>query len=131
MLWKQAGTGVGQFVRAVLSEALPAGPVVAGMLQLLLGNLTALKDTCAGLLEQSRGFERQASRSQEVIDKYVKNKEEHDRVSRAQTTTERFWDLGRSAWGRERSRVKAVRRVRPRSCPLHPFRRCMSRWRRC
>jgi hypothetical protein len=80
VMWKQPGTGLRMFFRLTLTEAVPAGPVVAGMLQLLLGNLSALRDTCRDLLDQNRAFEQQASRNQDVIDKYVKNKEDHDKV---------------------------------------------------
>lgn len=51
--------GVRVFITASLAAAVPAAPVIASMLELLVGNLTALQATSLDLVQQNKAFEQQ------------------------------------------------------------------------
>lgn len=59
VLWKQPSTGLKIALKVIMAAAVPAAPVVLSMLELLMGNMAALKATCSDLLQQSQAFERQ------------------------------------------------------------------------
>jgi hypothetical protein len=59
VLWKQPSTGLKIALKVIMAAAVPAAPVVLSMLELLVGNMAALKATCSDLLQQSQAFERQ------------------------------------------------------------------------
>ena len=46
--------GVRVFITASLAAAVPAAPVIASMLELLVGNLTALQATSLDLVQQNK-----------------------------------------------------------------------------
>ncbi|KAI3428665.1 hypothetical protein D9Q98_007488 [Chlorella vulgaris] len=83
VLWKQPSTGLKIALKVIMAAAVPAAPVVLSMLELLMGNMAALKATCSDLLQQSQAFERQAAQNQDIVSKYVAAKEQHDRDTNA------------------------------------------------
>lgn len=56
-----------KFVTASLAPAVPAAPVVADMLELLVGNLTALRASAGSLLQQNKEYQQQVGAGQQDV----------------------------------------------------------------